>query len=96
MERIENNLQPEKDPVENIYKMEAGRLKERLIETIKIIPGTMADLARIYLVALQSLGLSEEESQTKLKGITGNMIQRANEARGRADETFEKKSEKLD
>ena len=78
-------------PKENFNEIEAGRLKERLIEAIKTLPGTIKDMARIYKIALQSLGTPEEEIEARLKEVTDGMITRADEAREKADEVFEGK-----
>ena len=90
MNQLEN--QPTQEgPKENFNEMEAGRLKERLIEAIKTLPGTIKDMARIYKIALESLGTPEEEIEAKLKEVTDGMIERSDQARERADQSFEEK-----
>ena len=82
-----------KEPVENMREMEVGRLKERLIEAVKILPGTIKDMASIYVLAMKSLGTPEEEINNELQALTGRMIERSDEARERADTSFDSGSE---
>ena len=76
---------------ENLNTIEAGRLKERLVEAISMIPGTLKDVAKIYVLALKSLGTPENEIEAKLKEVTEGMIDRSDKARESADRKFEDK-----
>jgi len=80
------------DQKEDVYTMEVGRLKERLAEMIKILPGTMVDVARIWVLAAKALGTPEKEIAMKLKEIIDRMSGRANDGRETADKRFEEKS----
>ena len=80
---------PEKK--DSLNTMEVGRFEERLKELIKIIPGTLRGVAEIWVLALKSLGTPQEEISRQLKEVMDTMEDRANDARERADDRFEKK-----
>jgi hypothetical protein len=77
---------------ESVYEMPVGKLKERLKEAIKMMPGVIADMAKVYVIALKSLGKSEEETGIAVAELHRIMMGRIGLARGKADQRFEKKT----